>query len=207
MGSGCAGAPIPVHMPRSVLLSPGQIAAAVAEHGLLPTPVNPDTRQPYAYFLETPMGEAFFADDIETLADALIPGHSTMDDSAAAEARIWYCAHAAAVLQADVISALTPDELNAIPADDMDTLLAPRLGPDAPAPTAWNSSIPLFVVETSYTPYTPLARPASVNDGVPGKPLNVIWLLPVEAEEMMLSLASAGFARLMRNVDREDLPF
>lgn len=194
-------------MPRSVLLSPGQIAAAVAEHGLLPTPVNSDTRQPYAYFLETPMGEAFFADDIETLVDAVIPGHSTMEDSVAAEARIWYCAHAAAVLQADILSGLTPDDLNAISAADMDTLLAPRLGPDAPAPTSWASSVPLFVVETSYTPFSPLPRPASLHDGIPGHRPNVIWLLPVEAEEMMLSLASAGFVRIMRNVDREDLPF
>lgn len=189
-------------MPATLLLGPGDIAAAVDQHGFVPTPINPDTRESYRYCLVLPSNEEMmFADTMPDLVDGLIPGYQRMNVDEAAEARILYAGHAAAWLQARVIATLTDEEIAALDPADILTLLAPRLGPDAPQADWWRLDIPLYVVETSYQPYTDLLRPASDKDG--RKDLDtIVWIRPVETEDFLQSMHEAGFIRLMENHDR-----
>lgn len=186
-----------------MLVGPGDVAAAVKQYGFLPTPVNPDTGEAYVYCLVLPNGEDYlFADSITELMDGIIPGYDTMEPVDAAEARILAAGHAAAWLQAAAISTLTADEFDALDEADILTLLAPRLGPDAAQADWWRPNIPLYVVDTSYDPYTQLLRPASPTDGtLEGSTIR--WIRPGEEEDFIMSLHEAGFVRLMENFARE----
>ena len=188
------------------LMGPGEIAAAVERHGFLPTPINPDTGEAFIYCVVLPNGvDMLFADGIADFVDGLIPGYLSKDIDEAAEARILLAGHAASWLQAQAIATLTEEELNNLDEADLIALLAPRLGPDAAVADWWTVDIPLYVVETSYEPYTDVPRPASSKDG--RKDLDPIqWIRPAGEEDLVVSLHEAGFIRLMENVDREDHP-
>lgn len=185
-------------------MSAARVAEVQSERGFLATPLREETGTAYRYALLLPNRDLLFADTLTDLVTGLIPGHDSLDFDAGIEARIRYCAHAAAMLQAHALTAAPEDELDALDSEELAALLAPRIGQFAAQAPWWRPSVPLYVVETSYIPFTDLPRPASIHDGVPGAEDTVVWLRPVDPELMVLSLHEAGFVRVLVNDDRED---
>lgn len=180
-----------------VVLGPDDLHYAPDVPGAVLAPTNEDG-QTYRYFLARPGGyDTVFADTVEDVLDALIPGYEQMTDEIdRAEARVLLAEAAAAIQQAQALSAIDPDTISD---EDWSVLAAPRLGPNAPHPTLWASDIPLFVVETAYTPYTSVPRPASIHDGTQAD--NLWWVRPTEPEDFVLSLHEIGYIRLMESTD------
>lgn len=183
------------------LIGPGDRASVPEVHDAEYSPLNPEGR-PYRYCLMMPNGEDLaYGDTLRDLVDALVPGHEAAEtEEDKAELRIWYAARVAATVQSLLLAQTDPNLL-----DDYvwATVTAPKTGPNVARADWWTSPIPLVVVDTSYTPYTDVPRPASNEDGVYAT--NLWWLTPATSEELLFSLESIGHIRLLENFDLDPI--
>lgn len=161
--------------------------------------LNPDGR-PYHLGMVMPDGEDFcYADNLHDLLCALIPEYDKQhDDSEKAFLRIVLADRAATIRQAEVLAGSDP---SGVSESEWATLNAPKTGPESAAADWWRCDIPLFLVTTSYEPYTARTRPASSQDGV--KPDNLYWVDPTDEERLILSLHDIGYVRVLANIDFE----
>lgn len=166
--------------------------------GEIVVPQNTQSGRRFHYLTYLPGGtDILFTDAITEVLDFLIPGYADLpgeEDSAVA--RITLADSVARILQS---SALLEVDRNDFTDEEWATLNAPRIGSNAAQADWWRSNTPLYVVETSYQPYTNLPRPAAANNATQESPIR--WIRPAEEEDFIISLHEAGFLRVMENTD------
>ena len=160
--------------------------------------------RPYALGMVMPGGEDFcYADSMHDLLCGLLPGYEKeTNDEEKAFQRIVLADRAATIRQAEI---LVTADVDTVSESEWATLNAPKTGPETASADWWRSTIPLFLVTTSYEPYTGRSRPASNQDGV--KPNNLYWVDPADEESLMMSLHDIGYVRVMENLDLEQAMF
>jgi hypothetical protein len=136
-----------------------------------------------------------FADTLNDLLDALIPGYTSLNGADQDFQRIRLSQSVAAQVQAEILASLEP---NQVTAEEYAVLSAPR-GISQPRADWWTCPVPLVVVETGYEPFTAIPRPASgLSDGL-SAPDNLWFIRPSEEEDFLISLHEVGYIRLMEN--------
>lgn len=187
-----------------LLTGPGDRQMSPELADTLITPMNAEGK-PFAYCLIMPDGEDYlYADTYDDMLENLIPGYfDTEDPTEQAMMRMRLAGQVATIRQAqilaDVDSSLITDEEWAV-------LVAPKLGSSVARADWWESPVPFIAVETAYTPYTDIPRPASgLSDGTNAE--NLWWIRPGEPEDFLLSLHEVGFVQLMENLNLEQFDY
>lgn len=153
--------------------------------------------------LTLPDGNQIEGDSRSEIVDQIIPGHGdipeTEDGIATALAlRENYLSHVAQRAQATVMAALTdtaPDAISTLSEDALTAIYHDR-STDTIELGVWDSDIPLFLMASSYVPYTQVPRPAGTA---------VVFLDPLNEATFLDSLQVAGFAELYERPDTSDL--
>lgn len=150
---------------------------------------------PFA-LLDTLTSEVTYARTLSELVDALVDGHGdhqpTPEGAAAqlmlrADALASHAARAQATVIADVsITGLDEDAL---------TVLMHDRRTEVVHFTGWSSDVPLFLLETSYFPFTPAPRPTG--DAI-------VWLNPHTERTFIDSLSALGLVELYVRDPRDD---
>lgn len=166
--------------------------------GEITVPNNTQSGRRFHYLAYLPGGtDIVFTDGIHEIMDFLIAGYSDLpNEEEAAVARITLADSVARILQSQV---LLDVDRESFAAEEWATVNAPRIGSAAARADWWRSSTPLYVVETSYHPYTDIPRPAAADAGT--QQSTIRWIRPAEEEDFILSLHEVGFIRVMEATD------
>lgn len=152
--------------------------------------------------LTIPDGSHIEAETRSAIVDEIIPGHGALPSgnegaAAALNLREEHLADIAHRAQAIVMASVTdssPDAIRALSEDALTAIYHDR-GTQEVEIEAWDSDIPLFLLASSYTPYT--ARPRPIGD-------QIVFLDPLNEATFLDSLVAAGFAELyVRDADDE----
>lgn len=158
-------------------------------------PNSPHGRR-FRYLTYLPGGDDLvFSDTLEETLPFLISGYDSMtDETDKAASRIMLADSVARILQSEALLATSRTDHSE---EEWAALHAPRIGSNAVRADWWRCLTPLYVVETSYQPYTDLSRPASTTST--GAEDAIRWIRPAEEEDFLLSLDSVGYLRIMEN--------
>jgi|AACY02.3.fsa_nt_gi hypothetical protein len=166
--------------------------------GEITVPNNSRGGRRFHYLCYLPGGtDIVFTDTVTNIIDFLIAGYSDLpNEEEAAVARITLADSIARILQSQVL--LDVDRAS-FTDEEWATLNAPRVGSAAAQADWWRSNTPLYVVETTYEPYTDIPRPAAA--GADTQESTIRWIRPADEEDFLLSLHEVGFIRLMENTE------
>lgn len=158
------------------------------EGQLVTAPRRPDGGL-YLWELVTADGRArAYADTVEELLDAVIPGHGGLGDGEARRAREQHAHAVRPYLQAE---AAAGQDLAALD-DGERAVLAGETSPDL---AWWSQHFTLVLVDSDYAPEGTRPRPLTP-DGDVHDPPTICWLRPATAEGYLMSLARAGWVSL-----------
>lgn len=148
------------------------------------------------------------ADTTEELLDYLIPGYIGLDAEARKAARLDLARQVQALARATIVAGLDEDAVKGLADWEWDVLTygdevntdpygwgdgSGTLGElDEERVDEWNSSVPLVLIETNYTPYTDVIPPLS-SEGDYQEVKNIIWLRPESEEGFLHSLSRIGY--------------
>lgn len=132
-----------------------------------------------------------YADKLEDLMEALIPGYGDLDGPARVVERLMLAVGAQVRLQAALCAEL---DMDACSPEEQDVLLGSREHP--PAVQRWEAEVPLVLVESYYEPLGGLPRPESLPRGGGEPESNLIWIDPTSELSMLTSLSKAGLVNL-----------
>ncbi len=148
-------------------------------------PIEPPIKKDGSYYplemLFNGLWECVYSDTYDELLEILIPGYIAGNEEERAYLITSYFQQAAAIAQALFLNNFDPSEYND---EEKAILLAHKYNPVEI--DTWASEIPLILLDVCYEPYTNVAKPQAVGDGV------ILWLKIGNAETVLRSLSSIG---------------
>ncbi|WP_433673855.1 hypothetical protein [Microbacterium gorillae] len=150
-----------------------------------------DIEQAAFALLDPASGHIAYADTVSELVDQLIDGHGGADEDTQLGLRVDALAHHAGQAQAVVLAA-AGDASAQLDEDALTVILHDRHS-EAPVFDSWESDAPLFLMATSFAPYTDVPCPSGDT---------IVWLDPSTERSFLDALGAVGVAELMvRNPD------
>lgn len=129
-------------------------------------------------------GDVTKAETVTELVDGLLEGHAEADDADRLTMRLDALALAAGRAQAIVLADLGVEGLD----EDALTILLHERESQVVEFERWDSTIPLFLMATGYTPFTDTPRPEGDT---------IVWLDPSTERTFLDGLQALGIAELL----------
>lgn len=163
----------------------------------VPPPTLHEDNTPYRWRMFYANGaEIADSDELAPLIGVLIPGYEELDELGKASARLRYAQSVQRSLRANILSNLTPEQLDALTEREhlylsWEALVDPDFADDEGTPFVWKQEIPLVLIDAHYEPIGVLTPPLSSEGDFPVVS-NILWLHTVDELSFLVSLTHAG---------------